>query len=158
PTSLRHRAPWRTSCHERSTVSPPRGPAPHRSRGRRRRPAFPFASILQRQCDRIDDPRGAEAATNLRRTRRSGSRRVRRLDRRGVRDDASVPRSLPRDGGRGRSPVIRRLTPGWRFRATLAALVLPPLVYVLPLDRIVRWISRGPVRSSADEGVDDRAL
>jgi hypothetical protein len=54
--------------------------------------------------------------------------------------------------------VIRRLTPGWRFRATLAALVLPPLVYLLPLDRIARWISRGPVRSSADEGVDDRAL
>jgi hypothetical protein len=54
--------------------------------------------------------------------------------------------------------MIRRLTPGWRVRATLAALVLPPLVYVLPLDRIARWISRGSIRSSPDDAVDDPAL
>jgi hypothetical protein len=54
--------------------------------------------------------------------------------------------------------VIRRLTPAWRLRATLAAFMLPLFVYLLPLDRIARWISRGPVRSSPNDAVDDRAL
>lgn len=55
--------------------------------------------------------------------------------------------------------MIRRLTPGWRLRATLAALGLPPLVHLMPLDRIVRWMNRGPNGSpSAEDAVDDRAL
>ena len=54
--------------------------------------------------------------------------------------------------------MIRRLTPAWRLRATLAAFVLPLLVYLLPLDRIVRWMSRSPVRASPNDAVDDRAL
>ena len=54
--------------------------------------------------------------------------------------------------------MIRRLTPGWRIRATLAALVLPPLVHVVPLDRIARLMTRGPMRSPPDDAVDDRAL
>lgn len=54
--------------------------------------------------------------------------------------------------------MIRRLTPGWRIHATLAALVLPPCVHVVPLDRIVRWIGHGPMRSPPDDAVDDRAL
>lgn len=53
--------------------------------------------------------------------------------------------------------MIRRLTPAWRLRATVAAVVLPPLVHLMPLDRITRWIGRSSMRSSAG-GVDDRAL
>lgn len=54
--------------------------------------------------------------------------------------------------------MIRRLTPGWRIRATLTALVLPPLVYLVPLDRIARWISRSRIPLTPDDAVDDRAL
>lgn len=54
--------------------------------------------------------------------------------------------------------MSRRLTPAWRLRATLAAFVLPLLVYVVPLDRIARWIRRGPMRSSPNDAVDDRSL
>lgn len=53
---------------------------------------------------------------------------------------------------------MRRLTPLWRLRATLAALVLPSLVHVMPLDRIARWTGRRPMRSPPDDAVDDRAL
>lgn len=53
--------------------------------------------------------------------------------------------------------MIRRLTPRWRFRATLAAVVFPPLVQVIPLDRLARWIARQrPPRP--DGSVDDAAL
>lgn len=55
--------------------------------------------------------------------------------------------------------MIRRLTPAWRLRATVAALGLPPLVHVMPLDRIVRWMNRGPSGSpTAADPVDDRAV
>jgi len=54
--------------------------------------------------------------------------------------------------------VIRRLTPRWRICATLAVLVLPPLVHLLSLDRIVGWIERSTRRRSADPTVDDAAL
>jgi hypothetical protein len=54
--------------------------------------------------------------------------------------------------------VILRLTPAWRLRATLAAFVLPLFVYLVPLDRVARWIRRGPMRSSPNDAVDDRAL
>jgi hypothetical protein len=54
--------------------------------------------------------------------------------------------------------VIRRLTLRWRWRATLAALWFPPLVHVISLDRIARWISRAPRPALPDTGVDDPAL
>ena len=54
--------------------------------------------------------------------------------------------------------MIRRLTPGWRLRATGAAVVLPPLVYVVRLDRIVRWIARSRPPRMPDPSVDDPAL
>jgi hypothetical protein len=54
--------------------------------------------------------------------------------------------------------VIRRLTPRWRVRATIAAVVLPPLIYVVSLDRIARWIARGAMPDVPDDGVDDLAL
>lgn len=54
--------------------------------------------------------------------------------------------------------MIRRLTPRWRIRATLAALALPPLVHLVPLDRIARWIARRRMPPQSDDAVDDRAL
>lgn len=54
--------------------------------------------------------------------------------------------------------MIRRLTPRWRARATLAALALPPLVHLIPLDRIARWIARRPMPRPPDDSVDDPAL
>lgn len=54
--------------------------------------------------------------------------------------------------------MIRRLTPRWRMRATLAAVVLPPLVHLIPLDRLARWIATRPMPVRPDESVDDRAL
>jgi Transglutaminase-like superfamily len=53
--------------------------------------------------------------------------------------------------------VIRRLTPRWRIRATLAALALPPLVHVIPLDRLAHWIAHRRTRR-LDDAVDDAAL
>ncbi len=54
--------------------------------------------------------------------------------------------------------MIRRLTPRWRIRATLAALALPPLVHLAPLDRIARWISGSRMPPIPDDTVDDPAL
>ena len=54
--------------------------------------------------------------------------------------------------------MIRRLTPRWRIRATLAALMLPPLVQVVSLETLSRWISRRHSPSPPDSGVDDPAL
>ena len=53
--------------------------------------------------------------------------------------------------------MIRRLTPRWRWRATLAAVALPPLVYLMPLNRIARWIVRRRT-PLPDPSVDDAAL
>jgi hypothetical protein len=53
--------------------------------------------------------------------------------------------------------VSRRLTPGWRIRATLTALVLPPLVHVVSMERISRWMARRGV-PSPDPTVDDESL
>jgi hypothetical protein len=53
--------------------------------------------------------------------------------------------------------VIRRLTPVWRLRATCAAVTLPPLVHLVAVDRINRWITGG-TRRLDNYGVDDRAL
>ncbi len=36
----------------------------------------------------------------------------------------------------------RRLTSLWRIRATLAALCFPPLVHLVSLERLTRWIER----------------
>jgi hypothetical protein len=44
------------------------------------------------------------------------------------------------------------------MRATIAAVVLPPLIYLVPLDRIARWIARRPLPPRPDDGVDDAAL
>ena len=54
--------------------------------------------------------------------------------------------------------MSRRLTPSWRFRATLAALVLPPLIHFISLDRLTRWIVRSRSPSQPDPTVDDESL
>ncbi len=54
--------------------------------------------------------------------------------------------------------MIRRLTPAWRWRATLTALTLPPLVHLASLERIAGWIRRSPRPASPDETVDDASL
>jgi hypothetical protein len=53
--------------------------------------------------------------------------------------------------------MSRRLTPGWRTRATLAALALPPLVHLVSMERITRWIARNGV-PAPDPAVDDASL
>lgn len=53
--------------------------------------------------------------------------------------------------------MSRRLTPGWRLRATLAALALPPLIHLVSLERIDRWIGRRG-RPHPDASVDDASL
>jgi Transglutaminase-like superfamily len=54
--------------------------------------------------------------------------------------------------------MIRRLTPRWRIRATIAAIGLPPLIHLVSLDRIARWISLRPMPAVADHSVDDPAI
>ena len=54
--------------------------------------------------------------------------------------------------------MIRRLTPAWRLRATLAAMALPPLVHLIPLDRIIRGTARSRKLMASDDSVDDAAL
>lgn len=53
--------------------------------------------------------------------------------------------------------MSRRLTPGWRLRATLAALTLPPLIHLVSLERITGWIGRGAA-PAPDDRVDDASL
>jgi len=54
--------------------------------------------------------------------------------------------------------MIRRLTPRWRLRATLAAVVLPPLVHLASLERITGWIEARSHPAEPDPTVDDAAL
>ena len=54
--------------------------------------------------------------------------------------------------------MIRRLTPRWRLRASLAAVVLPPLVHLASLQRITGWIEAGVRPADPDVTVDDAAL
>lgn len=54
--------------------------------------------------------------------------------------------------------MIRRLTPRWRLRASLAAVVLPPLVQLASLERITGWIEARPAPAVPDATVDDAAL
>lgn len=54
--------------------------------------------------------------------------------------------------------MIRRLTPDWRLRASLAAVVLPPLVHLASLERITDWIEARPHPPEPDARVDDAAL
>ncbi|HSE51413.1 MAG TPA: lasso peptide biosynthesis B2 protein [Gemmatimonadales bacterium] len=54
--------------------------------------------------------------------------------------------------------MIRRLTPRWRLRASLAAVVLPPLVHLASLQRIAGWIEARPAPAAPDATVDDAAL
>lgn len=54
--------------------------------------------------------------------------------------------------------MIRRLTPGWRLRATVAAMVLPPLIHLVSLETLHRWIGRRRSSSPPDLSVDDPAL
>lgn len=44
----------------------------------------------------------------------------------------------------------RRLTPRWRLRATLAALLLAPLVHLVSLERLTGWVARR--RPAGDAG------
>lgn len=53
--------------------------------------------------------------------------------------------------------MIRRLTPGWRLRATWAALWWPPLLHLVSLTRLARWAGGRRTRPEAHE-VDDPAL
>lgn len=41
------------------------------------------------------------------------------------------------------------LSPLWRLRATLAAILLPPAVYVVSLERITAWVERRRAASAA---------
>jgi hypothetical protein len=54
--------------------------------------------------------------------------------------------------------MIRRLTPRWRLRSSLAAVVLPPLVHLASLERITGWIEARPAPAAPDATVDDAAL
>ena len=54
--------------------------------------------------------------------------------------------------------MIRRLTPRWRLRATGAALMLPPLIHLVSLERIAGWIARSRAPAGSDPSVDDAAL
>ena len=53
--------------------------------------------------------------------------------------------------------MTRRLTPAWRLRATLASAIFPPLVHLMSLERINRWIE-GRKPPASDAGVDDASL
>ena len=50
--------------------------------------------------------------------------------------------------------MSRRLTPRWRVRATLAALLLPPLVHTVSLERLTAWIERRRRAGDADQAWD----
>lgn len=54
--------------------------------------------------------------------------------------------------------MIRRLTPRWRLRASLAAVLLPPLVHLASLERITGWIVARSHPADPDATVDDDAL
>lgn len=54
--------------------------------------------------------------------------------------------------------MIRRLTPAWRLRATVAAIALAPLVHLVPLNRLARWAAAGTAGRPSHGGVDDVAL
>ncbi len=54
--------------------------------------------------------------------------------------------------------MTRRLTVRWRIRATVAAVGLPPLIYLVSLDRIAGWIRGRPLPTAPDNSVDDVAL
>jgi hypothetical protein len=54
--------------------------------------------------------------------------------------------------------MIRRLTPRWRLRASLAAMLLPPLVHLASLQRITGWIEARSRPADPDPTVDDAAL
>ncbi|MDZ4673091.1 MAG: lasso peptide biosynthesis B2 protein [Gemmatimonadota bacterium] len=45
------------------------------------------------------------------------------------------------------------LSTGWRVRATVAALVLPPLVHLVPLNRLTGWVSPRPGSRRHDASV-----
>jgi hypothetical protein len=66
---------------------------------------------------------------------------------------------MPERGGGDRDAVtVRRLTPGWRLRATLAALILPPLINLVSLETLSRWIAGRGMPAEPDGRVDDPAL
>ncbi len=52
----------------------------------------------------------------------------------------------------------RRLTPGWRLRASLAALVFPPLIHLVSLERLTGWIGRSRMPPAPDATVDHESL
>ncbi len=54
--------------------------------------------------------------------------------------------------------MTRRLTSAWRARATIASLVFPPLVHLISLGRISRWIERREMPTAPDATVDDASL
>lgn len=50
------------------------------------------------------------------------------------------------------------LSPGWRLRATAAALVFPPLLHAVSLASLTRWIERRPARTSPHPAADEILL
>lgn len=53
---------------------------------------------------------------------------------------------------------MTELSSGWRFRATAAALVFPPLLHGVSLAFLTRWIERRPARPTPDAGADEALL
>ena len=52
----------------------------------------------------------------------------------------------------------RRLQPGWRLRATVAAWLLPPLVHLVSMERISGWVKRAAGHPARPSGVDHESL
>ena len=53
---------------------------------------------------------------------------------------------------------MTELSPGWRLRATTAALVFPPLLHGVSLASLTRWVERRPARSTPAAGADEVLL
>ena len=47
---------------------------------------------------------------------------------------------------------------GWRLKASAAALACPPLLHMVSLATLTRWVERRPVRSPPDPSVDETLL
>jgi hypothetical protein len=53
---------------------------------------------------------------------------------------------------------VRPLSFGWKCKALVAALVFPPLLQVVSLSTLTRWILRRQVRPSPDPNADEASL
>lgn len=53
---------------------------------------------------------------------------------------------------------MTRLSPGWRLKATAAALVFPPLLHAVSLASLTRWTLRRPARPAPDPNAAEADL